>query len=67
MNVEEADKYITERTKAVIINNPNNPSGVVYNKNTLIRFTENAGKGRGTGSAFLLYVLSDEPYRELVI
>ena len=31
LNVEEADKYITERTKAVIINNPNNPSGVVYN------------------------------------
>lgn len=37
LNVEEADKYITERTKAVIINNPNNPSGVVYNKETLIR------------------------------
>lgn len=48
LNVEEADKYITERTKAVIINNPNNPSGVVYNKETLIQFTENAGKGRGT-------------------
>ena len=48
LNVEEADKYITERTKAVIINNPNNPSGVVYNKETLIRLQKNAGKGRGT-------------------
>jgi aspartate aminotransferase len=56
---------VTEKTKAVIINTPNNPTGVVYSENTL-----------GAIAAVLeekqkeyrrpIYVISDEPYRELV-
>ena len=65
LNVEEADKYITERTKAVIINNPNNPSGVVYNKETLIRLQKMLEKAEER-IGHPIYVLSDEPYRELV-
>ena len=64
LNVEEADKYITERTKAVIINNPNNPSGVVYNKETLIRLQKMLEKAEER-IGHPIYVLSDEPYREL--
>ena len=65
LNVEEADKYITERTKAVIINNPNNPSGVVYNKETLIRLQKMLEKAEER-IGHPIYVLSDEPSRELV-
>jgi aspartate aminotransferase len=52
-------KAITPRTKAVIINTPNNPSGAVYTEKTL---RELAGILNGTG----IYLISDEPYREIV-
>ena len=59
LNVEEADKYITERTKAVIINNPNNPSGVVYNKETLIRLQKMLEKAEnGSDILFTFFLMS---------
>jgi aspartate aminotransferase len=64
-NLEEFEKQISEKTKAVIVNTPNNPTGVVYSRETLekmgkiLREKENA---YGTS----IYLISDEPYRELV-
>lgn len=56
---------ITERTKAIIINSPNNPSGAVYSADHLVDL---AGvlkrKEHELGTA--IYVISDEPYREIV-
>ena len=65
LNLEGLDDTINERTKALIINNPNNPSGVVYSADTLRQLQailEKAEKRVGHP----IYVVSDEPYRELV-
>ena len=59
------EQAVTCRTKGVIINSPNNPSGVVYSRETLERLaailTE---KSRAYGHP--IYLISDEPYREIV-
>lgn len=63
-NLVEFEKKITEKTKAVIINNPNNPTGVVYSEETikaLATILEEKQKKFGTQ----IYLISDEPYREL--
>lgn len=56
---------LNKKTKAVIINSPNNPSGVVYGESTvkkLAEVLEESSKKFGTE----IYLISDEPYRELV-
>lgn len=59
------ESSLTERTKGVLVNSPNNPSGVVYSRATLERLaailTE---KSRQYGHS--IYLISDEPYREIV-
>ena len=63
-NLEELSRRITERTKAVIINTPNNPTGVSYSAETLTRLgsiLEEKEKAFGTQ----IVLISDEPYREL--
>lgn len=63
-NIKEFAEKITSKTKAVIINNPNNPTGVVYSEETikeLARVLEDKQKEFGTA----IYLISDEPYREL--
>ena len=56
---------ISPKTKGVIINSPNNPSGVVYGKETLQTLAEILReKSREYGNP--VYLISDEPYRELV-
>lgn len=63
-NLSEFEEKITERTKAVIINTPNNPTGVVYSEATLIRIGEILRKKEEElGTTIVL--ISDEPYREL--
>ena len=63
-NLEEFEEKICEKTKAVIINTPNNPTGVVYSEDTLKKL---AGilekKSEEIGHPIVL--ISDEPYREL--
>ena len=59
------EKALTKNTKAVIINSPNNPSGVVYGKESIKKLCavlENHGKKYGNP----VYIIADEPYRELV-
>ena len=65
LNLEELAEKITPKTKAVIVNNPNNPSGVVYSEETIQKLTkvlDDKQKELGTE----IFLISDEPYRELV-
>ena len=56
---------ITPKTKALIINNPNNPTGVVYPEETIRAIAEVLeAKQKEFGTA--IYLIADEPYRELV-
>jgi len=64
LNLDEFASKITEKTKAVIINNPNNPTGVVYSEETikkLAKVMEDKQKELGIS----IYLIADEPYREL--
>ena len=59
------ESAVNEKTKAIIINSPNNPSGVVLNEETiksLCELMERKSKEFGTE----IYIIADEPYRELV-
>jgi len=62
--LDEFEAKITEKTKAVIVNTPNNPTGVVYSEETIQKMAsilEAKQKEFGTD----IYLISDEPYREL--
>ena len=62
--LDEFEAKITAKTKAVIINNPNNPTGVVYDEATIkamAAILEKKEKKFGTS----IVLISDEPYREL--
>ena len=64
-DLEAFEKMIGPKTKAVIINTPNNPTGVVYSEETIqgiAKILEEKQKEFGTS----IYLISDEPYRELV-
>ncbi len=62
---EKLENALNKNTKAVLINSPNNPSGVVYDGATIARLAEVlANKSKEFGSP--IYLISDEPYRELV-
>lgn len=63
-NLAEFEEKISEKTRAVIINTPNNPTGVVYSRETLTAMAEIlTRKEKEYGLPILL--ISDEPYREL--
>ena len=63
-NLAEFEQKINEKTKAVIINTPNNPTGVVYSLETLTKMADiMRAKEKELGTTIVL--LSDEPYREL--
>jgi aspartate aminotransferase len=64
-NLEAFDKSITSKTKAIIINNPNNPTGVVYSEETLRKIDEILDK-KEKEYGTTVYVISDEPYKEIV-
>ena len=59
------ESLVNEHTKGVIVNSPNNPSGVVYSRETLERLaavlTEKSAR-----YGHPIYLISDEPYREIV-
>ena len=64
INFEELEETISEHTKAILINSPNNPSGVVYSRETIEKLAallEKKQKEYGHS----IYIISDEPYREI--
>ena len=63
-NLTEFEQKITPKTRAVIVNTPHNPTGVVYSEETIKKLSailEAKQKEFGT----VIYLISDEPYREL--
>lgn len=64
-DLEDFRSKISPKTKIVIINSPNNPTGVVYSKETITAIAEIlAEKQKEYGTS--IYIFADEPYRELV-
>lgn len=59
-DIEAISAAITPRTKAIVINSPNNPSGVVYSKETLDALNKMLLE-----QDHLIHVISDEPYIDL--
>lgn len=64
-NMLDLENKITSKTKAIIINNPNNPSGIVYNENVIKKIT-NILKKKEKEYNQAIYLIADEPYREIV-
>ena len=64
-DLEAFARLLTCRTKAVIVNSPNNPTGVVYSESTISNMTEILNNAQKTFNTDI-YLISDEPYRELV-
>jgi len=56
---------LTSNTQAIILNSPNNPSGVVYTRQTLEKLAALLAK-KSAEVGHPIYIISDEPYRELV-
>ena len=56
---------INEHTKGVIVNSPNNPSGVVYSRETLEKLAKVLER-KSAEYGHAIYLISDEPYREIV-
>ena len=63
-NLEELEKSINSKTKAVLINTPNNPSGVIYSTETL-KSIANILEEKQKEFGHEIFLVSDEPYREL--
>ena len=64
-NIESLKRSITKRTKAVIINSPNNPTGVIYS-GKVIQDICSVLKEKELEYHKEIYLIADEPYRELV-
>lgn len=65
INFESFEQMISEKTAAVLINTPNNPSGIVYSTETIRKLAEVLSKAQET-YGHDIYIISDEPYREIV-
>ena len=65
LNMDDIEKSITSRTRAIIINSPNNPTGVVYNEKTYQDLSEIFIKKQKEHNR-TIYIISDEPYRKIV-
>lgn len=65
IDFEKFRELLNEHTKAVIINSPNNPSGVVYSEETILTLCDIL-RGAEKKYGHPIYLISDEPYREIV-
>ena len=65
IDFERFTAAITEHTKAVIINSPNNPSGVVLSEKSITMLSDIL-REKSKAYGHTIYLISDEPYRELI-
>lgn len=65
IDFDALERSITPHTKGVVVNSPNNPSGVVYSKQTLERLAA-VLSAKEAEYGHPIYLISDEPYREIV-
>ena len=64
INFEKAEEMLTENVAAVLINTPNNPSGVVYSEETLKQLAGLLTR-KSAQYGHTIFLISDEPYREI--
>ena len=64
IDLEAVEAMLTPRTQAIIVNSPNNPSGVVYTEETLNALGALLTR-KGQEYGHPIYIVADEPYREL--
>lgn len=64
-DLQEFEKKLTVKTKVVLVNTPNNPTGVVYSEDTMKQIATILEK-KEKEYGHEIYLVSDEPYRELV-
>ena len=65
IDFDALEKAITPNTKAIIVNSPNNPSGVIIPESDIIKLTDLL-KAKQNEFGKEIFIISDEPYRELV-
>ena len=65
LNAQSVERYVTPHTQAIIVNSPNNPSGVVYTREELEALAEMLRR-KEAEYGHPIYIIADEPYRELV-
>ena len=65
INFDAFEEMITPKTMAVLINTPNNPSGIVYSTATIKRLASIL-EAKSKEYGHVIYIISDEPYREIV-
>jgi len=64
INIDNIEKAITEKTRGIIVNSPNNPSGKIYSSEDIKALSALLEKKYPGGRP--IFILSDEPYREIV-
>ena len=65
INFEKAEEYLTENVAAVLINTPNNPSGILYSEETLTKLADLLTR-KSEQFGHNVFLISDEPYREII-
>lgn len=65
INFEAFESMLSEKTMAVLINTPNNPSGIVYSTETIKKLAS-VLKEKSEKYGHIIYLISDEPYREII-
>lgn len=65
IDFEDLESKITKHTRAVLIDSPNNPTGVVYSEEVIVRLANLLRKKQEEFDS-VIYLISDEPYRELI-
>ena len=65
INFAAFEEMLTDKVKAILINTPNNPSGIVYSTETVQRLADIL-RAKSAQYGHEIYLISDEPYREIV-
>ena len=65
IDFEKLSESLDENVKAVLINSPNNPTGVVYSEATVMELSKLL-KEKSEKFGYNIYLISDEPYREII-
>ena len=64
LDIKAIENAVTEKTKAIIINSPNNPTGAVFSPDTIKALSDMLDKKQAEYGTDI-YIIADEPYREL--
>ena len=65
LDISRIERALSDKTKAIIVNSPNNPSGVVFERNDIAALADLLNKHKADTNN-TVYIICDEPYREIV-